>query len=81
MGTFRNTNDSIPEILIVTGALTINYRIASISISNKGDLSGTVNGEELVAGDTFNLTAAEYYEANRFVLDGTGTKLVVTINK
>ncbi|MBC7412366.1 MAG: hypothetical protein H7331_07920 [Bacteroidia bacterium] len=81
MGTFRNTNDSIPDVQIITGNLTINYPISSISIDNTGDAVGTVNGKNLQAGRQFNFSAKEYYNANTFNLDATGTEFTVIINK
>jgi hypothetical protein len=89
MENFNTLQAIIPDWLMVTDLLTIDYPIRSITIENIGDVSGLVLGKELAAGEPlrFEAGANGYYPANVWVLnpkltsEAVATTFKVLINK
>jgi hypothetical protein len=70
-------------ILLVDSVLIINYAVSSITVINKGELAGTINGIAIDPTEINTMADSNggYYKPNKFTIDATGTTFKLLINK
>lgn len=77
------SNSRIPNLLRVTDSGGISEVVYSFSVHNSGESDGIVLGGVIKPGETFNFNAGSlnnFYPADTFTYDATGTELIIIYN-